>query len=178
MDWTRFNKVSGYESGYEMWRRRLGYVPYKNIEQTIVHLIGLEDLVGKKHPKDQKCPSCMIGKSTLENYQGIMQPASRLLVVVHMDIYSSLIPSIEGYNHFFILTDSYAEYQSQYGMKTRNETMSMVKLWMADIADVWKDHLVTPVLVVVKDNAGENTSKELNDYFTECGVKQLFQHTL
>ena len=51
--------------------------------------------------------------------------------------------------------------------------MSMVKRWMAEIADVRKDH---PVLVVVRDNAGENTSKELNNYFrvTECGVKNHF----
>ena len=31
MDWTRFNAVSG----YEMWHRRLGHVPYKNIERNI-----------------------------------------------------------------------------------------------------------------------------------------------
>ncbi len=56
-------------------------------------------------------------------------------------------------------------------MKTRDETMSMVKRWMTEIADVRKDH---PVLMKVGDNAGENTSKELNDYFTECGVKNYF----
>ncbi len=42
---------------------------------------------------------------------------------------------------------------------------------MAEIADVQKDH---PVLMVVRDKAGENTSKELNDYFTKCGVKNDF----
>ena len=29
-------------------------------------------------------------------------------------------------------------------------------------------------MVVVRDNAGENTSKELNDYFTERGTKNYF----
>ena len=44
-----------------------------------------------------------------------------------------------------------------------------------DRADIQKD---PPILVVVRDNAGENTSKELNDYFTERGIKNGFQHTL
>ncbi len=47
----------------------------------------------------------------------------------------------------------------------------MVKLWMAEIAEVQKER---PVLVVVLDNAGKNTSKELNEYFTEYGVKNYF----
>ena len=29
-------------------------------------------------------------------------------------------------------------------------------------------------MVVVRDNAGENTFKELNDYFTERGIKNYF----
>jgi hypothetical protein len=81
----------------------------------------LEDLVGKKYQKDQKCPACMIGKSTLENYWGLKEPATRPMAVVHMDIYSSSIPSIEGYNHSLILTHTYSEYQWQYGMKTKDE---------------------------------------------------------
>jgi hypothetical protein len=56
----------------------------------------------------------------------------------------------------------------------KGETMLMVKRLMAKIADVWKDY---PVLVVVRNNAGENTSKGLSDYFTECGVKNKFSST-
>ena len=37
-------------------------------EHATQHSIGLEGLVGKKYSKDQECRSCMIGKSTLENY--------------------------------------------------------------------------------------------------------------
>ena len=94
--------------------------------------LGLEDLVGKRYLKDQKCPACMIGKSTLENYPGLKEPVTRPLAVVHMDFNSSSIPPIEGYNHSLILTDSYSDYQWKYVMKTKNETMSMVKRWMAD----------------------------------------------
>ena len=56
-------------------------------------------------------------------------------------------------------------------MKTKDDLLAMSKRWIASTADVQKDH---PILVVVRDNAGENTSKELNDYFTERGIKKYF----
>ena len=43
---TRFNAATG----YEVWHQRLGHVPFRNIEQTIQHSFGLEELVGKKYP--------------------------------------------------------------------------------------------------------------------------------
>ncbi len=102
MDWTTYDNLTG----YDLWHRRLGHVPNRNIEQTIQHSIGLENLVGKTCKRDQKCPSCMLRKSTLENYPGSMDPAPQLLGRVHMDLYSSSITSIEGYNHAIIFTDS------------------------------------------------------------------------
>ncbi len=42
---------------------------------------------------------------------------------------------------------------------------------MAKVAWIIKDN---PIFVVVQDNAGQNTSKELSDYFTEHGVKNYF----
>ena len=108
----------------------------------------------------------MLGKSTLENYPGLKKLATTPVAVVHTDIYSSSIPSSEGYNHSLILTDSYAEYPWQYGMNTKDETMSMVKRWLAEIAEVRKDH---PLLVAIRDNAGENTSKELNEISPNAG---------
>ena len=47
----------------------------------------------------------------------------------------------------------------------------MSKRWVAETADIQKDH---PILVVIRDNAGENTSKKLNDYFNERGIKNYF----
>ena len=53
-------------------------------------------------------------------------------------------------------------------MKTEDETLGMAKRWMAETADIHKNY---PLLIIVLGNAGENTSKELNDYCNEHGVK-------
>ena len=58
MNWPTHDNLTG----YDLWHRRLGHVPNRNIEQTIQHLIGLENLIGKTCKRDQKCPSCMLGK--------------------------------------------------------------------------------------------------------------------
>ena len=88
----------------------------------------------------------MIGKSTLENYPELLEPASRPLERVHMDTYSSSIPSIEGHRHSVVFTDSHAEYRWQYGLKTKDETLEASKLWMAEISDLRKKY---QLLVVV-----------------------------
>jgi hypothetical protein len=48
-------------------------------------------------------------------------------------------------------------------MKTKDETLNMSKRWFAEIADL---RAKFPSLMVVRDNSGENTSQELNEFFT------------
>ncbi len=93
------------------------------------------------------------------------------MALVQKDVCSSSVTSIEGYNHAWIITDGCSEHRWQYGMKAKDVVLGMSKRWMAKTAGIQKDH---PILVLVRDNAGENTSKELNDYFTEYGVKNYF----
>jgi hypothetical protein len=59
----------------------------------------------------------------------------------------------------------------QHGMKTNDETLYMIKRWFAEIADVRINY---PLIMVVRDNRGENTSKELSDFFTRRWVKNYF----
>ncbi len=47
--------------------RRLGYCSNRNIRDTVHHSLGLERLMHKTFEQHMKCPSCMIGKSTLED---------------------------------------------------------------------------------------------------------------
>jgi len=116
MDCTTLDDLTG----YDLWHRRLGHIPHQNIKDTICYSFGLEDLAKRQFKPDEKCPSCMIGKSTLENYPGLLEPATRPLARVNMDLYSSSITSIEGYNHALVFTDSNSSYRWEYGMKTKS----------------------------------------------------------
>ena len=83
-----------------------------------------------------------------------------------MDLYSSSVTSIEGYNHAVKFTDRHSGYRWQYGLKTKDEVLHASKRWFTEIADIRQKY---PLLSVVRDKAGENTSKELNDFLTENG---------
>ncbi len=145
MIWTQCNAATG----YELWHKRLWHVPFRNIEQTIKHSIGL---VQKKYPKDDKCCSCMIGKSKFESYAGPKEPDLRLMALVHMDVYSLSVTSMR------VIT-------MLWSLPTVAPNIVGRMIWY-----IMKDH---PILVAVQDK-GQDTSKELNNYFTEHGVKNYF----
>ncbi len=89
----------------------------------------------------------MIGKSTLENYPGSKESDHLPMALVHMDVYSSSVTLIKGYNHAQIITDSCSEHRWQYGTKSRDAVLAMSKRWMAKTAEIQQDY---PILVVVE----------------------------
>ena len=76
----------GKSSGYEKWHRRLGHTSNREIQETIKHVIGLEELSQTTYEKRTTCASCMIGKSTLEDYPGEKIRADRPLKQVNIFI--------------------------------------------------------------------------------------------
>jgi hypothetical protein len=74
---------------------------------------------------------------------------------VNMHMYSSSITSIEGFKHAVVFTDNNEEHRWQYGMKTKDETISVCKRWFAEITELRATY---PLLVVMRDSSGENTS--------------------
>ena len=80
----------------------------------------------------------------------------------------SSVTSIEGYNHAVVYTDSHGEYRWQYGLKTKDEVLQASKRWFTEVEDIRQKF---PLLSVVRDNSRENSSKELNYFFTENVVK-------
>ena len=92
---------------------------------------------------------------------------------VNMDSFSSSVPSIEGYNHAVvqIFVDCNSGYLWLYGMKLKSEMLNVVKKWYSDIADLRLKH---KLVVVMRDNAGENKSQAIIDFFESVGVKNYF----
>ena len=52
-----------------------------------------------------------------------------------------------------------------------DEMLQVVKRWYGDIADLRQKHTL---VVVMRDNAGENKSKEILEYFDPVGVRNHF----
>ena len=90
---------------------------------------------------------------------------------MNFDLIVSTIPSIEGYLYGALFVDDHTGYKWLYGLKTKDEALDAAKRWMAEIADLREKY---PLLVVMRDNAKENSSKAICDYFTSMGVKNYY----
>jgi len=53
----------------------------------------------------------------------------------------------------------------------KSDMLKVVKKWYSDIADLWQKH---KLVVVMRDNAGENKSQEIIEFFESVGVKNYF----
>ena len=58
-----------------------------------------------------------------------------------------------------------------YGMKLKSDMLKVVKKWYSDIADIRLKH---KLVVVMRDNAGENKSQDIIDFFESVGAKKYF----
>jgi hypothetical protein len=113
----------------------------------------------------------MIGKATLEDLPKARQVKVKPLHQINVDSFSSSIPSIEGYNHAVVFVDKCTGYRWIYGMKTKDQMINVVKRWYSDIADLRTKHRL---VVVVRDNAGENKSQEVKEFFESKGIRNHF----
>ena len=56
-------------------------------------------------------------------------------------------------------------------MKLKSDMLKVVKKWYSDIAILRQKH---KLLVVMRDNAGENKSQEVVGFFKSMGVKKYY----
>ena len=158
-------------SGYDLWHKRLSHVPRQAIKDTIPHSKGLQDLEGLRMNREMDCGSCMVGKATLQPYPKSKPHAKRPLERVYIDIMSSSTTSIEGFDHALVVTDDASMYRWAYGLKTKDEANAAVRKWISDIVDIRDRH---PLEVIIRDNAGELRSKDINDHIVSLGFKNYF----
>ncbi len=78
----------------------------------------------------------MIGKATLKDFPLLKRKVVPPLYQINMDSFSSSVKSVEGYLHAVVLADNQAGYRWIYGIKTKDETIKVVKQWNSYIADL------------------------------------------
>ena len=159
MDWTKFHATNG----YDLWHRRLMHCPNRNIRESIQHTKGMEKLLKYRFDNHEKCPSCMIGKSTKQDAPGPIKRATKPFEKVTFDLIISAVTSIEGYNAAALYVDDASGFKWLYGLKTKDEALGAAHRWIAETTQLREKH---SLYVVMRDNAGENKSKEISDFFT------------
>ncbi len=60
-----------------------------------------------------------------------------------------------------------------FGTRTNDQTIKVVKQWYSDIADLRARH---KLVVFIRDNAGENESQEIKEFFGTASTKEQWQN--
>ena len=164
---TKYAKMSG----YELWHRRLGHCPNECIRKSIAHSIGMDELKSARFDNHEKCPACMMGKSRQNNLPKAKERAKKPMNRINMDLVSSSVVSIKGYKYALVITDCCTGYRWLYGLKSKDEVLKMVQKWYSDIAELREKHTI---FVVMRDNSGENKSREICDFFESKGIQNYY----
>jgi hypothetical protein len=107
----------------------------------------------------------------LQPYPGSKEHAKRPLERVYMDIMTSSVTSIEGYDYALIITDDASMCRWAYGLETEDEANAMARKWKADMADIRDRHKLE---VIIRDNASELKSEDLTDHLESLGFKNYY----
>ena len=82
---------------------------FKTLE-TLKCVNGLESLKHMTCDTHVKCPSCLIGKATLEDLSKAKKVITKPLYQIQMDSLSSSVKLIEGYFHALVIVDAASGY--------------------------------------------------------------------
>jgi len=162
------------EKGYGLWHERLSHTEQKAIKKSIEFTIGLEGLKDQQ-PTDLPCLDCMIGKAQRNARPGPLSRRFPPMGQVHWDLVSATEPSIEGYIYALILIDKATRYRWVYGLRAKNEVFALLRRWWADTSAIRQNH---PLLSLMRDNAGENKTSEIDAYFEDKGVAARYSTPL
>ncbi len=88
-----------------------------------------------------------------------------------MDIFQSSVTSIEGHKYALVITDDCTWYRWLYGLKSKDDILKEIKRWYSDIAELSEMH---KLLMVMLDNAGENKSREIIEFFESKWIRSYF----
>ena len=67
-----------------------------------------------------------------------------------------------------ILTDSFSGFIWVYGLKNKDQTLGALKKWDCDIAPIRANH---KLITLMRDNAGENRSQDVEVFIQSIHVK-------
>ena len=91
---------------------------------------------------------------------------------VYMDMMSSVTPLIEGYINALVIVDDALMYRWVYGLKEKSDANAAARKWICDIANIRARDVLQ---ILIRDNAGELKSADLNTYIESLGVRTIFQ---
>nr|GFC67688.1 hypothetical protein [Tanacetum cinerariifolium] len=98
---------------------------------------------------------------------------SKPLHTLHMDLFGpTFVSSISHKWYYLVVTDDFSRFTWTFFLRTKDETSSILRKFITQIENL-KD---LRVKIIRCDNGGEFRNKELNDFYSQKGIKREFSN--
>jgi hypothetical protein len=153
-----------------LWHKRMGHLSFNNLIKAS-RKEAMKDMPKVIKPLNPIFKHHQLGKKTKVRFKTKEYSTSRPLELVHTDLCGpTRTRSIQGENNFMLIINDYIRMTLVYFLKEKLEAFEMFKEFKYDVDN--ETDLNIKYLRI--DNGGEFTSKELNNFCEDHGIKRQF----
>src|SRR3954468_24967821 len=146
-----------------MWHRRLGHNGMKRMKK--LHSDGL--LESLDFESLDRCEACLMGKMTKTPFTGVMERATELLEIIHIDVCGPMsVASCGGYCYVLTFTDDLSRYGYIYFMKHKSKSFEKFKEFQSEV----ENQRNKKIKFLRSDRGGEYLSYEFGEHLKKCGI--------
>jgi hypothetical protein len=159
-----FTALLGLKTSTDLWHARLGHSSFPIVNHVIkAHHLPISS---KDINKNHFCDFCQLGKSK----QLPFSPSSRIsngpLEIIHIDIWTSPIPSMSGCKYYIIFIDDFSRYSWIYPLHQKSEAYdSFVKFKL-----LTENQFSCKIRQLQTDGGGEFNSSRFHTFLSNNGI--------
>ena len=162
----------------ELWHQRYGHLGYEALKslakKNSVNGLGID----ATEPSGKPCEGCAFGKQHRNSFPKRSNTETKQpLELIHSDVCGPMsTDSVGGSKYYVTFIDDYTRYTVLYTMKSKSETLSKFREYVALMENA-TGHKVLQLRTVKRirsDNGGEYTSKAFDEFCKGKGIKHEF----
>nr|GEZ37377.1 putative ribonuclease H-like domain-containing protein [Tanacetum cinerariifolium] len=156
-----------------LWHRRLGHLNVKTMNKLVRYNL-VRGLPTKSFDNDHTCTDYLKGKQHKASCKSkLVNSVTKPLHTLHMDLFGpTSVSSISHKWYCLVVTDDFSRFTWTFFLRSKDETSDILKKFITEVENL-KDYKVK---IIRCDNKGEFRNKEINDFFSQKGIKREFSN--
>jgi hypothetical protein len=159
----KFAAFLGVSASSRTWHSRLGH-PAPPIFNKIKHLAKLP--ITSSSSPESLCEPCLLAKSKCLPFSASNNVTREPLEIIHSDLWSSPIPSINGCHYYVVFIDNHSRFTWIYPLHHKSETFACFVKFKSLVENL----LSKKIKSFQSDGGGEFTSNQFKQYLSSNGI--------
>jgi hypothetical protein len=160
----KFVAFLGVTASFKTWHSRLGHPAppiFNKIKQLAYHLVTSSTLHASL------CEPCQVAKSKCLPFYDSNNVTAAPLEIIHSDLWSSPVPSLNGYHYYVVFIDNFSRFSWIYPLYNKLETFTCFVKFKC----IAENLLCKKIKSFQFDGGGEFTSNQFKIFFIVYGIQ-------